>query len=81
MPACEKCWGDAFIASKISGRSQPEEYHRLLDERSESPCTPEQQAGQFAERVMGDKKVSAANRWPSPLNATATPRSSSLRGD
>ena len=37
MPSCEKCWRDA--------NGDPEEYSRLFDERSGTPCTPEEQAG------------------------------------
>ena len=36
MSACEKCWSDSRLGS---------DYYRLLDERKEHPCTPEEQAG------------------------------------
>ena len=47
MPACEKCWGDAFVLSKTSGKSQPDCYKELLTFREDNPCSPEDQAGQF----------------------------------
>ena len=42
MPSCEKCWRDAHAAGDVV-----EEYNRLLKSRV---CTPEQQAGDAAER-------------------------------
>ncbi len=47
MSACEKCWSDAFAVARTSGKSQANEYKRLLGERRDTPCTPEEQAGQF----------------------------------
>ena len=37
MSACEKCWRDAG--------GDPDRYHELLNQRKDSPCTPEEQAG------------------------------------
>ena len=37
--------GDAYLRSRLNGRSQAENYEELLKERKDSPCTPEQQAG------------------------------------
>lgn len=37
MSCCEKCWSDAGNRYKA--------YARILDERKDNPCTPEQQAG------------------------------------
>ena len=37
MPSCEKCWRDA------GGRA--DEYSRLVKERQDNPCSPEEQAG------------------------------------
>lgn len=31
--ACERCWDDAFKASKMLGGSQADHYRRLLNER------------------------------------------------
>lgn len=42
MPSCEKCWSDAHRGPMFS---VAEEYHKLLAERKDNPCTPEQQAG------------------------------------
>lgn len=43
MPACEKCWAD----SHSSMGDQPAEYRRLIEERRDNPCTPEQQCGEM----------------------------------
>jgi hypothetical protein len=43
MPACEKCWADAFDPYS----DQSENYRRLLEERKGHPCTPKEQAGQW----------------------------------
>ena len=47
MPACEKCWSDAYTSSRCNGREQADVYADLLKERDASghPCTPEQQRG------------------------------------
>lgn len=42
MPSCEKCWADAHRGPQYS---VAEEYSRLLEERKDNPCTPEEQAG------------------------------------
>ncbi len=46
MPACEKCWADAYRRSYGSSKSQTECYIELLKERKDSPCTEEQQKGE-----------------------------------
>lgn len=44
--SCEKCWADAYMRERLEPTvSQAEHYHKLLLERSESRCTPEQQCG------------------------------------
>ncbi len=43
MASCEKCWADAHSSDDVAG-----EYLRLITERGENPCTPEQQAGSHA---------------------------------
>ena len=53
MSACENCWGDAFVRSLIDGRPQDEHYHELLEERKYNPCSPEEQAGQFWDEILG----------------------------
>lgn len=47
MSACEKCWQDAYLKSRLGFRSQSECYHKLLEERKDNPCTPQEQAGQW----------------------------------
>jgi hypothetical protein len=47
MPMCEKCWGDAYMRSYGSSKSQAEAYIELLEERKDHHCTPKQQAGQW----------------------------------
>jgi len=42
MSSCEKCWRDAHRGPQYS---VAEEYSRLIDERKDTPCTPEEQAG------------------------------------
>lgn len=42
MSSCEKCWRDA--QSNAAG-CVSDEYHRLIRERADHPCTPEEQAG------------------------------------
>lgn len=41
--ACEKCWEDAYMRMRVNGRSQGENYEELLEERKDSPCSPDQQ--------------------------------------
>lgn len=45
MACCEKCWGDAYIRMRETGKEQSVCYHELLEERKDNPCTLEQQAG------------------------------------
>jgi hypothetical protein len=47
-PSCEKCWHDAHTGDPY--RSVADEYARLIEERRDNPCTPEEQAGEDAER-------------------------------
>lgn len=47
MSACEKCWRDAHRGPQFS---VAEEYARLMEERRDHPCTPEQQAGPDADQ-------------------------------
>jgi len=53
MVSCEKCWGDAFLISKLTSMSQTEAYQKLLKEREAFPCTPEEQAGQYWDEEKG----------------------------
>jgi len=45
--ACEKCWSDAGFIAASAQTSKAEEYSRLIDERAEKPCTPEEQCGEM----------------------------------
>jgi len=47
MPACEKCWEDAYKMMLRTGKPQAECYSILLKERKNNPCSPKEQAGQF----------------------------------
>lgn len=46
MPACEKCWRDASLRALLRGGHVADHYRELLEERRETPCTPEEQAGE-----------------------------------
>lgn len=50
MPACEKCWGDAYTRYRCdSSKNQADHYQDLLKERASNACTSEQQAGHIRE--------------------------------
>lgn len=58
MPACEKCWGDAYLRHLETGGPQDICYHELLEERRDNPCSPKEQAGQFwDEEKQCDKRI------------------------
>ena len=40
---CNKCWGDAYTRSHLTGRCQAECYAEILDEREANPCSIEEQ--------------------------------------
>lgn len=42
MASCEKCWEDAG--------GNPDKYSRLIKLRADNPCSPEDQAGEGAEK-------------------------------
>jgi len=47
MPSCERCWGLAYGRAMCDGsKMQSEHYQDLI---KENDCTPEQQAGEYAE--------------------------------
>ena len=59
---CLRCWRDAYDGGHYGGcETQAERYGQLLDERKDSPCTPEQQAGEYwdAERGVDTRKEQA----------------------
>jgi len=45
MPGCQKCWNDAGLRAASAMRSKAECYEEIMNERKDSPCSPEQQAG------------------------------------
>lgn len=45
MTACENCWVEAQRRSYANGTFVTEEYYKLIQERKNNPCTPEQQRG------------------------------------
>jgi hypothetical protein len=47
MAGCEKCWGNAYMRSRMTGKAQHECYLELLEERKNKPCTPQEQAGEY----------------------------------
>ena len=47
MPACEKCWKDAYLRAEATGRKQVDCYLELLEERESSPCSPREKAGKW----------------------------------
>ena len=42
MPSCEKCWNDSGGNYSV--------YGQLIENRKNNPCTPEEQAGNDAEK-------------------------------
>ena len=47
MAACEKCWNDAYNKSYGSHTDQATEYQKLIKERKDTPCSPEEQCGEM----------------------------------
>ena len=48
MPACEKCWADAFRRHMLDpSKSQSEYYEELLEERKDNPCSEADQREDF----------------------------------
>lgn len=56
MSSCEKCWADAYRLELAGEGSQPRIYERLIVERKDKPCTPEQQAGPDARICLDCKR-------------------------
>ena len=48
---CEKCWGDAYLMMRNTGRDQYDCYRELLHERRDNPCSQEEQRGHEEEEV------------------------------
>lgn len=47
MPSCEKCWNDAGGIAHLEGGNKVEIYHKLLEGRDKTPCSPKEQAGEY----------------------------------
>ena len=63
MSACEKCWSDAYLLKRVNGKDQVDNYNFLIKQRVDSPCTPEDQAGQFWDKnLKQDKRIEGHNR-------------------
>ena len=43
--ACEKCWSDAYMRSRMNGKPQVDNYRELLEERKDKPCSEAEQKG------------------------------------
>ena len=43
MTICEKCWSDAYLMMRNTGRDQYDCYKELLDERKDAPCSLKEQ--------------------------------------
>jgi hypothetical protein len=57
MSTCEKCWVDACRNVNLNDVLDiSDEYHRLLKERKDNPCTPEEQAGPEAKECPACSK-------------------------
>lgn len=60
---CEKCWADAFDGG---WGDQVDNYRRLLVERTDKPCTPRDQAGQWwDEKRRIDTRTESGGSVPS----------------
>lgn len=66
MSACEKCWKDAHRGLH-AGRSVPDEYQRLINERKDNPCTPEEQAGDSAKQCPGCGRMTIHQYTDEPM--------------
>lgn len=55
---CEKCWADAQSAAQHQGGEGSTHYHRLIEERKDTPCTSQEQAGPYwNEARQADQRV------------------------
>ena len=55
MASCEKCWDDAYYLQD-GDEGHYKTYSRLIKERKDKPCTPEEQAGRDAEECPKCKR-------------------------
>lgn len=58
MSACEKCWADSSCSA---------DYMRLLNERKDHPCTPEEQAGPDAGQCQLCKRMTLHQHTGKPM--------------
>ena len=60
---CEKCWRDAALAAHLRGGSQTDHYQTLLLQRVNTPCTPEEQAGEYwdEEKQIDRRKIEVSH--------------------
>ena len=80
MSACEKCWDDAGLIAACSGESKAEVYGRLIEQRKQKPCTPEEQAGGGAKTCLTCKRRTL-HVYTGECMAGCTPnREEALRG-
>lgn len=56
MSSCEKCWRDAHSGGPYGDVA--DQYRKLVDERKDNPCTPEEQAGPDAKECPECKRMS-----------------------
>ncbi len=56
MSSCEKCWRDAHSVGSYGDVTV--RYRRLMEERRDNPCTPEEQAGPDGKECPGCKRMS-----------------------
>lgn len=70
MSACEKCWRDAHRGEQFS---VADEYHRLMKERHDDPCTPEEQAGPDARECPSCLRMTLHQITGEPMCGCGTP--------
>lgn len=63
MPACEKCWGDAWERDQLNGKGHYENYKEILAEREVEGlvCIIEEQDGQFYEKRQAERDAQKEN--------------------
>lgn len=45
---CERCWADAYMRLMAQPmKTQAQCYEELIEERRDTPCTPQEQAGSW----------------------------------
>ena len=59
MSLCEKCWNDAYFQTIGTSQSHYARYRRLLRERRDKPCTPEQQSGEY----LKQPETKSGRKW------------------